>query len=88
VYTGRIFNRTALYGYDPPLNPKYKKSRMLSTSFGRSGKRRSRSSGKDADKKKCQASMLTQLCQLESNLEYIEGGVEGAALISIILYVT
>jgi hypothetical protein len=32
--------------------------------------------------------MLTQLCQLESNLEYIEGGVEGAALISIILYVT
>ncbi|XP_059462374.1 cellulose synthase A catalytic subunit 3 [UDP-forming]-like isoform X1 [Corylus avellana] len=76
VGTGCVFNRTALYGYEPPLKPKHKKSSMLSTCFGRSGKRRSNSSGKEANKKKSGKHVDPTVPIY--NLEDIEEGVEGA----------
>jgi cellulose synthase A len=84
VGTGCVFNRTALYGYEPPLKPKHKKSSMLSTCFGRSGKRRSSSSGKEANKKKSGKHVDPTVPIY--NLEDIEEGVEGAALISIFFF--
>ncbi|KAL0374295.1 UNVERIFIED_CONTAM: Cellulose synthase A catalytic subunit [UDP-forming] [Sesamum radiatum] len=36
VGTGCVFNRTALYGYEPPHKPKHKKPGLFSSCFGRS----------------------------------------------------
>ncbi|KAH9710165.1 cellulose synthase A catalytic subunit 3 [Citrus sinensis] len=52
VGTGCVFNRTALYGYEPPLKPKHRKPGLLSSLFGGSRKKNSKSSKKGSDKKK------------------------------------
>lgn len=80
--TGCVFNRTALYGYDPPLKPKNKKPGMLSSCFGRSNKKSSRSNKKGSDKKKSgkHADPTVPVFSLED----IEEGVEGMHLVESI----
>ncbi|KAH8485593.1 hypothetical protein POPTR_016G054900v4 [Populus trichocarpa] len=74
VGTGCVFNRTALYGYEPPLKPKHKKPGFLSSCFGGSRKKSSRSGRKDSKKK---SSKLVDPTLPVFNLEDIEEGVEG-----------
>uniref|UniRef100_A0A6N2N5N7 Cellulose synthase n=1 Tax=Salix viminalis TaxID=40686 RepID=A0A6N2N5N7_SALVM len=74
VGTGCVFNRTALYGYEPPLKPKHKKPGFLSSCFGGSRKKSSRSGGKDSKKKSSKHADPTLPV---FNLEDIEEGVEG-----------
>ncbi|KAF9664730.1 hypothetical protein SADUNF_Sadunf16G0048500 [Salix dunnii] len=74
VGTGCVFNRTALYGYEPPLKPKHKKPGFLSSCFGGSRKKSSRSGRKDSKKK---SSKHVDPTLPVFNLEDIEEGVEG-----------
>ncbi|XP_023756500.1 cellulose synthase A catalytic subunit 3 [UDP-forming] [Lactuca sativa] len=78
VGTGCVFNRTALYGYEPPLKPKKKREAgFLSSCFGGS-KKKSQSNKKGLDKK--QSSKHVDPTVPIFNLEDIEEGVEGAGL--------
>ncbi|KAH6759747.1 Cellulose synthase family protein [Perilla frutescens var. hirtella] len=76
VGTGCVFNRTALYGYEPPHKPKHKKRGLFSSCFGGSSKKSSKSSNKQSDKKKSgkHADPTVPIFSLED----IEEGVEGA----------
>ncbi|KAJ7982211.1 Cellulose synthase family protein [Quillaja saponaria] len=76
VGTGCVFNRTALYGYEPPLKPKHKKPGVLSSLCGGSRKKSSKSSKKGSDKKK--SSKHADPTVPIFSLEDIEEGVEGA----------
>lgn len=76
VGTGCVFNRTALYGYEPPLKPKHRKPGLLSSLFGGSQKKNSKSSKKGSDKKK--SSKHVDPTVPIFSLEDIEEGVEGA----------
>ncbi|WOH14665.1 hypothetical protein DCAR_0934185 [Daucus carota subsp. sativus] len=76
VGTGCVFNRTALYGYEPPFKPKNKKDGFLSSFCGGSRKKTSRSSKKGSDKKK--SSKHVDPTVPIFSLEDIEEGVEGA----------
>ncbi|PSS12013.1 Cellulose synthase A catalytic subunit 8 [UDP-forming] like [Actinidia chinensis var. chinensis] len=76
VGTGCVFNRTALYGYEPPLKPKQKKAGFLSFCCGGSRKKSSKSSKKGSDKKK--SSKHVDPTVPIFSLEDIEEGVEGA----------
>lgn len=73
--TGCVFNRTALYGYEPPFKPKNKKDGFLSSFCGGSRKKTSRSSKKGSDKKK--SSKHVDPTVPIFSLEDIEEGVEG-----------
>ncbi|KAL9251408.1 Cellulose synthase A catalytic subunit 3 [UDP-forming]-like protein [Drosera capensis] len=75
VGTGCVFNRTALYGYEPPRKPKSKKAQVLSSCFGRKRNRRSKSSKKGSDKKSIKEMDPTVPIY---NLDDIEEGIEGA----------
>lgn len=77
--TGCVFNRTALYGYEPPIKPKPKKKGILSSCFGGS---RKKSSKKDSKKKSKHADPTVPIF----NLEDIEEGVEGMLICSFILF--
>ena len=72
--TGCVFNRTALYGYEPPLKPKHKKPGFLSSCFGGSRKKSSGSGRKESKKK---SSKHVDPTLPVFNLEDIEEGVEG-----------
>ncbi|KAJ6841154.1 putative cellulose synthase A catalytic subunit 8 [UDP-forming] [Iris pallida] len=74
VGTGCVFNRTAIYGYEPPI--KNKKGGFLSSCFGGSRKKPSKSSKKSSDKKKSSKHVDNTVPIF--NLEDIEEGVEGA----------
>ncbi|KAL3622511.1 Cellulose synthase A catalytic subunit 3 [UDP-forming] [Castilleja foliolosa] len=76
VGTGCVFNRTALYGYEPPHKPKQKKRGLLTSCFGGSSKKSSKSSKKGSDKKK--SSKHVDPTVPIFSLEDIEEGVEGA----------
>ena len=80
VGTGCVFNRTALYGYEPPHKPKKKKAGALSSCFGGSRKKTSKSS-KKGDKKK--SSKHVDPTVPIFNLEDIEEGVEGMLLMTL-----
>ncbi|GAB2300169.1 Cellulose synthase A catalytic subunit 3 [UDP-forming] [Dionaea muscipula] len=75
VGTGCVFNRAALYGYEPPHKPKSKKKALLSSFFGGSRKRRSKSS-KDSNEKKYSKHVDPTVPIY--NLDDIEEGIEGA----------
>ncbi|CAN1744985.1 Cellulose synthase A catalytic subunit 3 [UDP-forming] [Linum perenne] len=75
VGTGCVFNRTALYGYEPPIKAKHTKPGFLSSCFGGSRKKSSKSSKKDSKKK---SSRHIDPTVPVFNLEDIEEGVEGA----------
>lgn len=78
VGTGCVFNRTALYGYEPPLKPKKKREAgFLSSCFGGS-KKKSQSNKKGLDKK--QSSKHVDPTVPIFNLEDIEEGVEGTTI--------
>ncbi|KAF3781436.1 putative cellulose synthase A catalytic subunit 8 UDP-forming [Nymphaea thermarum] len=76
VGTGCVFNRTALYGYEPSLKKKHKSASFLSKLCGGSRKKGSKSSKSHLDKKRSNrhADSMVPIC----NLEDIEEGVEGA----------
>ncbi|KAK7343169.1 hypothetical protein VNO80_26132 [Phaseolus coccineus] len=74
VGTGCVFNRTALYGYEPPLKPKHKKPGFLSSLCG-GNRKSSKSSKKGSDKKK--SSKHVDPTVPIFSLEDIEEGVEG-----------
>ncbi|KAL4198381.1 hypothetical protein AMTRI_Chr03g45580 [Amborella trichopoda] len=76
VGTGCVFNRTALYGYEPPLKNKHSKPNLLSRCCGGSRKKGSKSSKKHSDKKKSNKQVDTTVPIF--SLEDIEEGVEGA----------
>ncbi|GFZ02813.1 cellulose synthase family protein [Actinidia rufa] len=76
VGTGCVFNRTALYGYEPPLKPKHKKPGLFSSLCGGSRKKISKSNKKGLDKKK--SSNHADPTVPVFSLEDIEEGVEGA----------
>lgn len=73
--TGCVFNRTALYGYEPPLKPKHKKPGLLSSLCGGNRKKSSKSSKKGSDKKKSNKHVDPTVPIF--SLEDIEEGVEG-----------
>jgi len=75
VGTGCVFNRTALYGEEPPLKLKHKKPGFLSSLCGRSRKKSSKSSKKGSDKKKYNKHVDPTVPVF--SLEDIEEGVEG-----------
>ncbi|XP_059075902.1 cellulose synthase A catalytic subunit 3 [UDP-forming] [Cryptomeria japonica] len=75
VGTGCVFNRTALYGYEPPLKQKSKASTCLSACCGGARKNK-KGNKKHAENKK--ASKQTDSTVPIFNLEDIEEGVEGA----------
>ncbi|XP_010257191.1 PREDICTED: cellulose synthase A catalytic subunit 3 [UDP-forming] [Nelumbo nucifera] len=76
VGTGCVFNRTALYGYEPPVKPKHRKPGLFSSFCGGSRKKSSKSSKKGLDKKR--SSKHVDPTVPIFNLEDIEEGVEGA----------
>lgn len=76
VGTGCVFNRTALYGYEPPLKPKQKKKGIFSSCFG--GSQKKKSSKKDSKKK---SSKHVDPTVPIFNLEDIEEGVEGIIIL-------
>nr|ADZ16121.1 cellulose synthase A3 [Gossypium raimondii] len=76
VGTGCVFNRTALYGYEPPLKPKHKRAGVLSSLCGGSRKKSSKSSKKGSDKKKSGKPVDPTVPVF--SLDDIEEGVEGA----------
>ncbi|OMO69773.1 Cellulose synthase [Corchorus capsularis] len=76
VGTGCVFNRTALYGYEPPLKPKHRKVGLLSSLCGGSRKKSSKASKKGSDKKKSGKNVDPTVPIF--SLEDIEEGVEGA----------
>ncbi len=71
--TGCVFNRTALYGYEPPIKQKKKGSFLSSLCGGR--KKASKSKKKSSDKKKSNKHVDSAVPVF--NLEDIEEGVEG-----------
>lgn len=76
VGTGCVFNRTALYGYEPPVKPKHKRASVLSRLCVVSRKKDSKSrkgSSKHSD------STVPVF-----NLGDIEEGVEGKLLLTFI----
>lgn len=75
VGTGCVFNRTALYGYEPPRKPKNKKKGLFSTFCGESRKKNSKARNKGSDKKK--SSKLVDHTLPIFNLDDIEEGIEG-----------
>ncbi|KAK4787414.1 hypothetical protein SAY86_011247 [Trapa natans] len=77
VGTGCVFNRTALYGYEPPFKTKHKKLGVLSSLCGGSRKRNPKSSKKGSDKK---SGKHVDAAVPIFNLEDIEEGVEGIGL--------
>ncbi|KAH7661749.1 Cellulose synthase (UDP-forming) protein [Dioscorea alata] len=77
VGTGCVFNRAALYGYEPPIKKQEKKG-FLSSICGGSRKKSSKSSKKSSDKKKSNKHVDNTVPIF--NLEDIEEGVEGAGL--------
>lgn len=80
VGTGCVFNRTALYGYEPPLKPKKKREDgFFSSCFGGSRKKSSKSSKKGSDKKKSNKNVDPTVPIF--NLEDIEEGVEGMYIV-------
>ncbi|KAK1312942.1 putative cellulose synthase A catalytic subunit 8 [UDP-forming] [Acorus calamus] len=76
VGTGCVFNRTALYGYEPPIKNKNRKKGFFSSCCGGSRKKSSKSSKKSSDQKK--SSKHVDNTAPIFNLEDIEEGVEGA----------
>ena len=85
VGTGCVFNRTALYGYEPPLKPKKKREDgFFSSCFGASRKGSSQSSKKGSDKKKSgkHADPTVPIF----NLEDIEEGVEGTDFQDLLIF--
>ncbi|KAA0058629.1 cellulose synthase A catalytic subunit 3 [Cucumis melo var. makuwa] len=76
VGTGCVFNRTALYGYEPPLKPKNRKTGFLSSLCGGSRKKKAKSSKKSPDKKKSSKHIDPTVPIF--NLDDIEEVVEGA----------
>lgn len=73
--TGCVFNRTALYGYEPPLKPKKKREDgFFSSCFG-SRKKNSESSKKGSDKKKSSKHIdpTVPVFSLEDIEEVVEG---------------
>ncbi|TYI13548.1 hypothetical protein ES332_A08G065700v1 [Gossypium tomentosum] len=76
VGTGCVFNRTAVYGYEPPLKPKHKRAGALSSLCGGSRKKSSKSSKKGSDKKKSGKPVDPTVPVF--SLDDIEEGVEGA----------
>lgn len=76
--TGCVFNRTALYGYEPPVKLKHKKVGVLGSLCGGSRKKGSKSSKKGSDKKKSKNADPTVPI---FSLEDIEEGVEGTIII-------
>ncbi|XP_058073675.1 probable cellulose synthase A catalytic subunit 8 [UDP-forming] [Magnolia sinica] len=76
VGTGCVFNRTALYGYEPPLKQKHSKLGFFSSLCGGSRKKTSKSNKKSSDKKKSSKHVDSTVPIF--NLEDIEEGVEGA----------
>ncbi|XP_078430008.1 putative cellulose synthase A catalytic subunit 8 [UDP-forming] isoform X2 [Wolffia australiana] len=70
VGTGCVFNRTALYGYEPPVKPKKKGGGFLSSLCGGSRKKGSKSDKKSHKKADSTVPVF--------NLDDIEEGVEGA----------
>ena len=77
VGTGCVFNRTALYGYDPPIKPKHKKPSIVSSLCGGDRNKSSKSSKKDSKKNK--SSKHVDPTVPVFSLEDIEEGVEGNA---------
>ena len=73
--TGCVFNRTALYGYEPPIKPKQKKKGVFSSCFGGSRKKKS-------SKNKKKSSKHADPTVPVFNLEDIEEGVEGNSILS------
>ena len=82
--TGCVFNRTALYGYEPPIKPKHKKPGFLSSLCGGNRKKRSKSSKKGSDKKKSSKNVDPTVPIF--SLEDIEEGVEGMPVIFIFYF--
>ena len=76
VGTGCVFNRTAIYGYEPPI--KAKKPGFLSSLCG-GKKKASKSKKKSSDKKKSNKHVDSSVPVF--NLEDIEEGVEGTIYI-------
>jgi cellulose synthase A len=76
VGTGCVFNRTAIYGYEPPIKPK--KPGFLSSLCG-GKKKASKSKKKSSDKKKSNKHVDSSVPVF--NLEDIEEGVEGTIYI-------
>ena len=84
VGTGCVFNRTALYGTEPPLKLKKKKPGFLSSLCGGSKKKSSKSS-KEGSEKKMPKKYVNPTVPV-FNLEDIEGVVEGRlAFIALIV---
>lgn len=75
--TGCVFNRTALYGYEPPVKNKAKTTAFLSLCCGGSRNKNSKSKKKSSDNKK-QSKHVDNTIPI-FNLEDIEEGVEGNA---------
>lgn len=75
VGTGCVFNRTALYGYDPPVKPKHKKNGLLSSLCGGDRKKSSKSQKKGSKNKK--SSKHADPTVPVFSLDDIEEGVEG-----------
>lgn len=73
--TGCVFNRTALYGYEPPLKQKHGKTGFFSSFCGGSRNKKSKSRKCGSDKKK--SSKHVDSTVPIYNLEDIEEGVEG-----------
>ena len=82
--TGCVFNRTALYGYEPPIKNKKKKVTFFSSCCGGSRKKSSKSSKKIPDKKKSSKHVDNTVPVF--NLEDIEEGVEGMGSKSLSLH--
>ncbi|XP_042413291.1 probable cellulose synthase A catalytic subunit 8 [UDP-forming] [Zingiber officinale] len=76
VGTGCVFNRTALYGYEPPIKNKNKSKNSFSFCCGGSRKKKSKSSKRSSEKKKASKHLDNTVPIF--NLEDIEEGVEGA----------
>jgi cellulose synthase A len=76
VGTGCVFNRTALYGYEPPIKPKHKKAGIISSLCCGDRKNSSKSSKKGSKNKK--SSKHADPTVPIFSLEDIEEGVEGA----------
>ena len=81
--TGCVFNRTALYGYEPPIKNKQKKKGFFSLWSGGSHKKNSKSSKKSSEKKKSSKHVDNTVPIF--NLEDIEEGVEGNLLYFAVL---
>ena len=78
VGTGCVFNRTTLYGYEPPVKPKHKKPGLLNSLCGGDRKKKSKSSKKGSDKKKSNKHVDPTVPIF--SLEDIEEGVEGKSI--------